>query len=53
MAGLLLVVVALAPALAQAPGGASPPDLILTGGKIVTVDERFSIAQAVAVRGDS
>jgi uncharacterized protein (TIGR02145 family) len=27
-----------------------PPDLILTNGKIVTVDERFSIAQAVAVR---
>jgi predicted amidohydrolase YtcJ len=25
------------------------PDLILTNGKIVTVDERFSIAQAVAV----
>jgi predicted amidohydrolase YtcJ len=28
------------------------PDLILSNGKIVTVDERFSIAQAVAVRGD-
>src|SRR5690242_1121788 len=27
-------------------------DLILTNGKIVTVDERFSIAQAVAMRGD-
>ena len=27
-------------------------DLILTGGKIVTVDGRFSIAQAVAVKGD-
>jgi predicted amidohydrolase YtcJ len=27
-------------------------DLILTNGKIITVDERFSIAQAVAVRGD-
>jgi predicted amidohydrolase YtcJ len=27
-------------------------DLILTNGKIVTVDERFSVAQAVAVRGD-
>src|SRR5262245_50620095 len=32
---------------AQAP----PADLILTNGKIVTVDDRFSIAQAVAVRG--
>lgn len=28
------------------------PDLILTNGKIITVDERFSIAQAVAIRGD-
>ncbi len=28
------------------------PDLILTNGKIITVDERFSIAHGVAVRGD-
>ena len=28
------------------------PDVILTNGKIITVDERFSIAQAVAVQGD-
>jgi predicted amidohydrolase YtcJ len=28
------------------------PDLILTNGKIITVDERFSIAQAVAVQGN-
>jgi urease alpha subunit len=28
-----------------------PPDTILTNGKIITVDETFSIAQAVAVRG--
>jgi len=28
------------------------PDLVLTNGKIITVDERFSIAQAVAIRGD-
>jgi predicted amidohydrolase YtcJ len=27
------------------------PDLILFNGKIITVDERFTIAQAVAVRG--
>ena len=27
------------------------PDLVLTNGKIITVDERFSIAQAVAIRG--
>jgi predicted amidohydrolase YtcJ len=28
------------------------PDLVLSNGKIITVDDRFSIAQAVAVRGD-
>lgn len=27
-------------------------DLILTHGKIITVDDRFSVAQAIAVRGD-
>jgi predicted amidohydrolase YtcJ len=38
---------------AQGPGPANPPpDLILSNGKIVTVDERFTIVQAVAVRGD-
>ena len=31
---------------------AAAPDLILTNGKIITVDDTFSIAQAVAVRGD-
>jgi len=30
----------------------SAADLVLTNGKIITVDERFTIAQAVAVRGD-
>jgi predicted amidohydrolase YtcJ len=30
---------------------AQPPDLILFNGKIVTVDERFSIASAVAITG--
>jgi predicted amidohydrolase YtcJ len=29
-----------------------PPDLILTNGKVITVDAQFSIAQAVAVRGE-
>jgi hypothetical protein len=28
------------------------PDLVLTNGKIITVDERFTIAQAVAIKGD-
>ncbi len=31
---------------------AAAPDVILFNGKIITVDNRFSIAQAVAVRGD-
>jgi predicted amidohydrolase YtcJ len=29
-----------------------PPDLLLLNGKIITVDDRFTIAQAVAIRGD-
>lgn len=29
----------------------SPPELVFSNGKIITVDERFSIAQAVAIRG--
>ena len=29
-----------------------PPDLVLYNGKIITVDAAFSIAQAVAIRGD-
>lgn len=31
---------------------AQAPDLVLLNGKIITVDERFSVAQAVAIRGD-
>ena len=31
---------------------AQAPDLVLTNGKIITVDERFTIAQAVAIRGN-
>lgn len=31
---------------------AAPVDLLLSNGKIITVDERFTIAQAVAIRGD-
>jgi predicted amidohydrolase YtcJ len=33
-----------------APTPAQPPDLILHGGKVVTVDAAFTIAQALAVR---
>ena len=28
------------------------PDLVLSNGKIITVDERFTVAQAVAIKGD-
>lgn len=51
--GILAITVPLAPGFAQgsgAPGG--PADLILSNGKIITVDERFSIAQAVAISAD-
>lgn len=44
---VLGLIVALLPIAQQAP-----PDLILTNGKIITVDERFTISQAVAVQGD-
>ena len=30
----------------------APPDIVLTNGKIITVDDRFTIAQAIAVKGD-
>ena len=38
--------------LVSAQSAAGQADLVLTSGKIITVDERFTIAQAVAVRGD-
>ncbi len=44
----LLLAIASATASAQQPA----PDLILSNGKIITVDEHFTIAQAVAIKGD-
>ncbi len=46
-----LTAIACAVALA-APAWAQQPtaDIVLTGGKVVTVDDRFSIGQAIAVR---
>ena len=38
--------------VAAVPTAAQPPDLILHHGKIVTVDEKFFIAEAIAVRGE-
>ena len=47
-----MLVSAQQPASAQGFGAAGPADIVLTGGKIITVDNKFSIAQAVAIRGD-
>ena len=43
---------ALASAVSTLPAQQPAPDVILSNGKIITVDERFSVAQAVAIRGD-
>ena len=41
------------PAFAQGSGAAGPaPDTVLFNGKIITVDDRFSITQAVAIRAE-
>ena len=48
----MLLVLALAGGVAILPAQQPAPDVILSNGKIITVDERFSIAQAVAIRGD-
>jgi predicted amidohydrolase YtcJ len=48
----LIAVLALAGLDAQQPPFVNNADLILTNGKIITVDERFTIAQALAIRGD-
>src|SRR5262245_30634247 len=42
----------LAGAQASVHAQPAPADIIFSNGKIITVDNRFSIAQAVAVRGD-
>ena len=44
--------VAQAPLQIPARAGTSPADLILTNGKIITVDPAFTIAQAIAIAGD-
>jgi predicted amidohydrolase YtcJ len=46
------VLVLAAGAVSFTPAQAPAPDLILTNGKIITVDERFTIARAVAVTGE-
>jgi len=49
---LAVAVVLSVVSMTRVPAQQAPADLILTNGKIITVDERFTIAQAVAVRGD-
>src|SRR3984957_11694164 len=46
------IVVLSAIATAVLSGQQPTPDLILSNGKIITVDEHFTIAQAVAIKGD-
>ena len=41
-----------APLPIPARAGTNPADLILTNGKIITVDPAFTIAQAIAIAGD-
>ena len=47
----ILLVLALF-AAAAGPASAQAPDTVLVNGKIVTVDDRFTIAQAVAIKGE-
>jgi len=48
----LAALVAIASATISLHAQQAAPDLILSNGKIITVDARFRIAQAVAIRGD-
>ena len=48
----LLLLFAFLLAALNAQAEEQPADLILTGGKIVTVDKDFTIAEAIAVRGE-
>src|SRR6478672_5439689 len=50
MSAINRVLVACLLALASAPAMAQAPDTILVNGKIVTVDDRFTIAEALAIR---
>jgi len=49
---LLGLITAAAGAAVSLHAQQTPADLVLTNGKIITVDGKFTIAQAVAVRGD-
>jgi len=49
---LFFVLIAAAAARSMLHAQSDAPDLILSNGKIITVDERFTVAQAVAVKGE-
>ena len=49
---LLAAVICAMTAASAVSARQAPPDILLSNGKIITVDDRFSIAQAVAIRGD-
>jgi predicted amidohydrolase YtcJ len=48
----LLVATALAAAVSTAGGQSAPLDVLLFNGRIITVDDRFTVTQALGVRGD-
>jgi predicted amidohydrolase YtcJ len=48
----LCILVAISLAVIMSCGRPAPADLVLHGGKVATVNEEFSIHEAVAVRGD-
>src|SRR5512139_4065956 len=48
---LMLALPFLLPAISPSLWAAETADTILVNGKVVTVDDRFSIAQAVAIKG--
>ena len=48
----LILTLATTALIAGQPSSTAPPDLVLYGGNIITVDGAFSIAQAVAIRGE-
>lgn len=50
---LVRAAASIAAALVVAPAAAQPaPDLVLSNGRVVTVDAQFRIAEAVAIRGE-
>jgi predicted amidohydrolase YtcJ len=49
---VIVVVFAIASSVSIAHAQQAAPDLILSNGKIITVDQRFTIAEALAVKND-